>query len=198
MKLILSELFTGEKVRGAGMSAVSGTTAMLLNAFGIAVLGMNPMVSTALFSNAFGSILSYSLDILFAKRDFGLVPLPYSAFVKRARWLLQSFRRRFFYRFLITVLIESLTCLLILGALLAWMDRNRFGTDYTALRDTVASIAVVVFVFFLFGNILRFDWAYCEVEQPLLTMIVLAWVAITVSLFASTFIARTESKDVPL
>lgn len=194
MKLILSELFTGEKVRGAGMSVVSGTTAMLLNAFGIAVLGLNPLVSTALFGHVIGSLLSYSLDILFAKKDFGLVPLPYSAFLKRAGWLLRSFRKRFFYRYLITVLIETLTSLLILGALIAWMDRHRVGTAYPAMRDTLAAVAAVVFVFVLFGNVLRFDWAYCEVEQPLLTMVVLAWVAITVALFASTFAAPRDAE----
>lgn len=196
MKVILSELFTGEKVRGAGMSAVAGTIAMLLNAFGIIVLGMNPLISTAIFGHVIGSILSYSLDIMFAKKDFNLAPLPYTAFAKRAMWLLRSFRKRFFYRFLITVLIESLTSLLILDALLAWMDRNRIWMDIKAVRDTLASVAVVVFVFFLFGNILRFDWAYCEVEQPMLTMVVLAWVAITVSVFAfasSTFAARTST-----
>lgn len=187
MKLILSDLFTGEKMRGAGMSAISGTTAMLLNFFGIAVLGMNPLVSTAVFGHALGSVLSYSLDILFAKRDFNMSPLPYSALRKRAAWLLKSFRRRFFYRYGITIIIETLTSILILGALIAWLDRHEVATDRLAVRDTLAAIASVVLVFVLFGNVLRFDWAYCEVEQPMLTMVVLAWVAITLAVFASSF-----------
>ena len=185
MILDVGTLLTREKGRGALASVVSGTTASVLNAIGVLFLGLSAPVSAALFLYMFGSVLSYSLDVVFAKRDFMQrgsrvpAPLPYNAIGKRARWLMRSFTQRFFLRFLITVLLETLTGLALLRAAIRIMDHHGFLMDHRKIRDVCASVLTVVFVFVLFGNILRFDWAYKDVDQPLLTIVVLAWVAIT-------------------
>jgi hypothetical protein len=193
MLLDVDGLLTGEKARGAAASAVSGTAAAALNVLGVTALGLSAPASAALFLHATGSLLSYSLDIMFAKRDFRLpaagqagapAPLPYGALAARAAWLLRSFRRRFFFRFFVTVVIEGVTALALLWAAIRVLDRHRVLQRWKKLRDAGAAVAASVAVFLLFGNILRFDWAYREVEQPLLTMVVLMWMALAVLAFA--------------
>ena len=187
MLLDLRSVLTREKGRGAVASAVSGTVASALNAAGVLALGLSAPASAALFLYVFGSLLGYSLDIVFAKREFVLsrgaapAPIPYGALGQRARWLVRSFGRRFFFRFAVTVLIETLTGVAITCAAIRLLDRHGVLMEPRSrrVRDVCAAVASAVAVFLLFGNILRFDWAYCEVEQPLLTIVVIAWMAIT-------------------
>ena len=188
MILDLDALLTHEKARGAAASAVSGAAAASLNLVGATALGMSPLASAALFLYLIGSVFGYSLDILFAKRDFRVSPgaapspLPYSALGARAGWLLRSFGRRFFFRFVITVLIETLTGIAVTRAAIATLDRRALlvrTPEQKKLRDAAVAIAAAVLVFLLFGNVLRFDWAYREVEDPTLSIVVLAWLAIT-------------------
>ena len=185
-----------EKMRGAVVSLISGTTASSLNFFCIYVLGISAPVSTAICMNLFGSILSYSLDILFAKKDFTVigggapVPLSYGLrdpghFRMRLKWWLKSFRKRFFFRFVVTVIIETLTVVALIRAAIRTMDDANFLMEHRKMRDAATSLVASGLVFIFFGNILRFDWAYREVEDKVMNIVVLAWLAMSVLVASS-------------
>lgn len=195
----LEGLFTGEKVRGALASTISGSIATGLNLLGVAAFGLSASTSAVLFTFLLGSFLSYVLDILIAKRSFvlsrGDIPrdVPYARLGQRALWLIRSFGHRFFYRFVVTVIVETLTGIAILRAVIKELDEHRVLPDWK-LRDAFAAISVAVVVFLLFGNILRFDWAYKEVEHPVLNMIVLLWMGMTMIVFAASYGVQKKSE----
>ena len=186
-------LMTNEKLRGALAGAISGSTAAGLNLLGVTVMGLNDTMSALFFTFLGGSMLSYVLDILLAKRAFAMpgsggLPrdVPYAAIGKRARWLIRSFGRRFFFRFLVTVVIETLTGLAMLRAVIHELDTHGI-LPHWRLRNAFAAMAVAVVNFALFGNILRFDWAYNEQEHPILSMVVLMWMALAMLVYASSY-----------
>jgi hypothetical protein len=166
-----------------------------LHVFGIFGLGLSPIISAFLFLYVVGAPLGYSLDVLFAKRDFaqrttaeGNAPKPvrvlYSDLGRRARWLARSFTRRYFVRFIVTVIIETLTGLVMLDAAIRAMDRYAVLPEHRLARDAAAAVVVTVVNFFLFGNILRFDWAYREVENPTMNIAVLAWLGVSMLVYS--------------
>lgn len=177
---------TQEKLRGAVSALVAGSAGTGAVVVGTTVLGLSAPASTLLFSYALGGLLGYSLDILIAKRDFHSSPVPYSDLGTRARWLLRSFAHRYFYRFVVTIVIETLTTLAMLGAVVRAMDAHHILTDWP-LRDSVVAVAVAFANFWLFGNVLRFDWAYREVENPLFNVVVLLWMTLSMLVFAATW-----------
>jgi len=187
--LSFTSTFTGEKMRGALTSVVTGSTVMGLNAFGVFSLGLSAPMSALLFVYVVGGVLGYSADIMFAKSDFmvggELMRLPYGAVRKRGAWLMRSFFRRFFVRYFVTLVIETLTGLAMLNALIREMDKRHFLTDYKTLRDATTAVVVAVLNFLLYGNVLRFDWAYREVEHPVMNMVVLAWMGVSMLTFAA-------------
>ena len=181
-------MMTGEKLRGAASSLVSGAASAAGVAFGTVALGMSAPLSVLVFTYVLGGLLGYSLDIMVAKRDFGTegVPLPYADLAARGKWLLRSFGRRYFFRFVVTIIIETLTTLAMIGAVLRSMDAHRLLTDWP-LRDAAVALTTAFVNFWLFGNVLRFDWAYREVENPVLNVVVLLWMALSALVFASTW-----------
>lgn len=185
--------FTGEKLRGALSSVVSGLAAGGLNWAGVAAMGLSPETSAACFLYAFGSIFGYTLDILFAKRDFRLpgstaiVPLPYTALRARAAWLARSFVRKQFFRYLVTVLIDTIVGIALLKAILDHLDRRGVWTappKRRALRDALVSSLVAIFTFVLYVNILRFDWAYRDGDDPVMNVVVLMWSTLVLVMYA--------------
>lgn len=178
-------MLSPEKLRGAVTSFVSGSTSSGLIVFGTSVLGLSAPISVVLFGYLFGSVFGYALDIVFAKRDFGHVPLPYDAFAARLKWLARSFAHRHFFRFAVTIVIETLTTLAMLGAVVRAMDANGVLSGW-ALRDSVVAIAVAFANFWLFGNVLRFDRAYREDENQVLNVVVLLWMTLSMLVFAAT------------
>jgi hypothetical protein len=190
-----SNLLTGEKLRGALAGVLTGSTASGLNWLAIGSLGLSTPVSAVLFLYLFGGMLGYSLDIVLAKREFldpatqQAIPVPYSAVGQRLLWLLGSFAGQTFFRFVATLIIETLTGVAVLQAVLAYMDRKKLWAEpqrSRKLRDAAVSVGVAAAVFVLFGNILRFDWAYNEAAHPLLNMVVLMWMALSMLAFASS------------
>ena len=187
---------TVEKLRGAVSAVLGGTAASSLTIYGVLGLGLSAPVSVMLFTYAFGGVLGYSLDILLAKRDFAEVAVPYTHLGARARWLLRSFGRRYFFRFIVTLIIETLTSLAMLGALVRAMDAHRLLLGWGRARDAVAAVAVAFVNFWLFGNVLRFDWAYRESEHPVLNVVVLMWMTLAMLVFAAAYKAEPEATPV--
>lgn len=181
-------MFTAEKVRGIFTHLVSGGVVSGLNVFGIAGLGWSPERSGFVFAYLIGSVLSYSLDILFAKRDFrmrdGTVAfVPYGQLGRRAAWLMRSYAKKHFFRYVVAALLDTIVGLSLLRALITYMDRKRFLADWK-WRDPLAAVAVGVVTFFLFANVLRFDWAYAESDNPVMNMIVLMSTTVVLTTYA--------------
>ena len=202
--LTVEGLLTAEKVRGAVTSSITGSTAIGLNFAGVAVLGLSAPLSALIFLYVGGGFLGYCFDILFAKRSFVTtssnkgavripVPVPYDHLGRRARWLLRSFAHRSFYRFVVTLIIETLTSLAMLGALIRYMDSRRV-LPHWRFRDATAAVLVGITNFLLFGNILRFDWAYNELDQPVMNFVVLAWMALVLVIFSQSNFEKSSIK----
>jgi hypothetical protein len=179
-----------EKRRGIVTSVISGSIAMGLNYMGVVTLGMNPLVSTAIFAQVLGSVLSYSMDILFAKTHFRIhsdqptVFVPFSHLGVRSKWWLKSFKRPQFMRFIIVMIIETLTALAILAACIRTADRHEwFAKKYRDVRNFLLALIVGVVVFLMFGNMLRFDWAYSEDGSLHLTASMLMWMSLSAMVF---------------
>ena len=213
MRTLLSPgaTFTGEKVRGAAVSVASGTLAGGLHILAVK-LGMSATLASALVLYLFGNLLGYASDILFAKRDFrvpaswvpasalaelkrhgtvspgGLFngPLPYTMLGVRTRWLLLSFANKQFFRFLVTVLLDTLIGIALLRAAIDVADHYQVLPQWR-MRDAVLAVLIAVFTFFLYTNILRFDWAYRDGDEPLMNIVVLMWATLVLMVFAVTY-----------
>lgn len=200
-----SNVFTNEKIRGAMTSVFSGGVSGTLNVLGVTVLGLSAPLSAVLMLYLFGSVFGYTMDILFAKSNFcipqgynGKKPyqghVSYIDFAARGMWLLRSFINKHFFRFVITVIIDTLIGLSLLHALTKYADDNNILTDFQ-YRNMFIAAAVSITTFFLFTNVLRFDWAYSDVESPLMDVVVLMWVAIVILVYAVTYSERTTLQN---
>jgi len=202
----LTTFLTDEKKRGIIMSVVSGGFVTLLNYMGVVVMGLSAPTSTAIFMYGVGSITGYSLDIVFAKSEFtktsvisgvtshDIHKIPYGDLARRFRWLLRSFSNAPFLKFLIVSLIETLTAIALIRAVIAEFDRRVIMPDHVRWRNFMIAVTVACVVFLLFGNILRFDWAYSNVENPLMNISVLMWMALSVLVFSLAYTVVHEVK----
>ena len=193
--LTVEGLLTPEKLRGALASVISGSASSAGILFGTIALGLSAPVSLVLFGYLLGSVLGYSLDILIAKQYFGTtspVAVPYGDLYTRGKWLVKSFAHRHFFRFIVTVVIETLTTLAMLGAVVRAMDAHGILAGW-GLRDAVTAVAVAFVNFWMFGNVLRFDWAYRETENPVLNVVVLLWMTLSMLVFAATYDAGAST-----
>jgi multisubunit Na+/H+ antiporter MnhB subunit len=86
-------------------------------------------------------------------------------------------------RFIIVVIIESLTVLTIRAALIREFDNREWAMKYRDVRNFLIALAAGIIVFFMFGNMLRFDWAYTEDGSLHLTTSMLMWMSLSVMVF---------------
>lgn len=191
----ISSTFSQEKWRGLLTSIASGVTTGGIYVASLELLGMSFIVSTVAILYGFGSVFSYSLDILFAKRDFRVRsyngqsryegPVPYGAFGVRFAWLCKSFISKQFFRYVVTILIDTLMGLALLQAGINALDRNNIlmGNSW---RNSALAIFITIFTFFLYSNVLKFDWAYRDGDDPLMNIVVLMWSTIVLMIYAST------------
>lgn len=180
------DAFSTEKLRGVVASLAASGIANGLNVFGTQVLGLGIEASSVLFLVLCGNVAGYVFDIMFAKERFAVgggaaTPLPYTAFGKRFRWLLRSFAQRQFFRYVVTVIIDSLVLLALLRYVVGELDRRRVDFPF---RNVLVAAAIAVFTFFLYNNILRFDWAYSDNENPIMNVVVIMWVTLVLMIFA--------------
>lgn len=179
------DAFSTEKLRGVVASLAASAFANGLNVFGTQALGLGIETSSILFLVLCGNVAGYVFDIMFAKERFvvggAVAPLPYTAFSKRFRWLIRSFAQRQFFRYLVTVIIDSLVLLALLQYTLGELDKRGVNFPY---RNVVVAASISVFTFFLYNNILRFDWAYSDNENPVMNVVVIMWVTLVIMIYA--------------
>jgi hypothetical protein len=185
-----TNVFTGEKGRGVLTHLTAGVVTNGLYAFTVGHLGiLSVEAGIILISTLFGNTLAYSMDILFAKRDFKLPgtsvvkPVAYADVARRARYLLRSYVRKQFMRYAVTAIIDAMFTIAVVRATIAYLDSRRILTEYK-YRDTLVAIGVAAVNFFLFVNILRFDWAYKDTDEPMFNIVVLMWMALSIMAYA--------------
>lgn len=174
------EIFQGEKLRGAVMSVITGVLANVLNVGGQA-MGVPIQLSSFLSLNLIGNLLSYILDILFAKQNFytgGTVSkISYTDFKTRLSWLGSSFFNKYFFRFVITVFLDTIIYLSLLDYTIYLMNSYKLFMDYK-YRDVVLAGIIALVTFVLYVNVIRFDWAYSHEENPLMNVLIIVWLTL--------------------
>lgn len=199
--------FTAEKARGLLASLASGAIASGLNFAGMA-LGLSPGLSSLLAVYVLGNFLTYCFDILFAKREFFIPsgygakrtdyegPVAYAAIGVRMAWLLRSMAGPQFFRYVISVIIDTLTGLAILKAVIDTLDKHDILVEHRLYRDFGVASIITLTTFFLFVNVLRFDWAYADkpgLSDPVMNIVVLAWLATSMMSFSVIYSADARA-----
>lgn len=174
-------MWANEQTRTIVATIISATLSWLLNLLGIH-LGLTEKASSVIAFYMFGSLIAYVLDIILVKDVFGTTNVALSDLAYRFKWLLHSFITPVFLRFIITILLDTIVGISILSYVLGFLDARDIHFD---MRDTICSAVVAVFTFFLYNNTLRFVWAYNEIYNPLIDMVVLAWVTLALMIFTT-------------
>jgi len=189
----------GEKLRGFVTSIVSASVAGGFKVIGTN-LGMDPTLSSLLFVYLLGNSVAYVGDIMFAKERFGPkdgggkeTHIPYSAYMQRFMWLLHSFTDKYFYRFVVTVVVDTLVGIALIRASIDFLDDHEVLTDFK-WRDLFVTGLVSVITFFLYTNVLRFDWAYRSDTDVTTDMVILIGMVVILMVFAQTYRRDKDSK----
>ena len=173
-------LLYGEQYKGLLASLGSGSIASILNLTLTTMFKWNIQSSTFLSMYVIGNLLTYSFDILFAKEHFYDAKLgkniayKFNDFTPKIKWLIKSFVDKYFMRYFLTVMIDSIIGLAILKWTIKTLDDYNIYKD-NKFRDVIAAILVSVFCFVLYLNALRFNWAYTNNDDPIINMLVLIW-----------------------
>jgi hypothetical protein len=176
-------LLYGEQFKGLLASIGSGTISSSLNYILTTAFKMNIHTSTFISMYLIGNLLTYCFDILFAKEHFydsvlkKNIAYEFGAFSKKFSWLIKSFSDKYFLRFFVTVMIDSIIGLAILKWVIRTLDDNFILTNkkYIKYRNIVVAILVSVFTFILYLNALRFNWAYSNDNNPIMNLLILIW-----------------------
>lgn len=190
---ILSPTISPAKLRGAITTFVTGSLAALFNYIGIQI-GLKERTSAILSIYIIGNMIAYIADIVFAKDTFlspngsQVISVPYSDLGFRLKWLFKSFISSYFFRFCVTIIIDTLVGLVILMKTIDFLDDNEI---HFWMRDTLLTGIIAVFTFILYNNVLRFDWAYSDVRNPLMDVIVLMWCSLALMIFSLTYNRKT-------
>ena len=177
-------LFKGDQFKGMLASFCSGTIANTLNY--ILSTGFKWSIQSSTFLSLYivGNLFAYIFDILFAKSHFWdsklnkNIFLPFTAFTPKFKWLLKSFIDKYFMKFFITVMIDSIIGVALLKYTIKQLNHYNILTTYKH-RDLIVAAIVSAFTFVLYLNPLRFNWAYHNDENPVLNMIIIVWFTIS-------------------
>ena len=186
---LINNYFKQEKNKGILTSLFSFSMANLLNIFLNTNLQMNIEKSTFLSLYLFGNIIAYSLDILFAKEKlfvngkYGKVPL--NDYSTRTKFLFSSFFNKYFARYMILGIIDSIIGLILLKFIINTLNKYEILTEFK-YRDVLVAAFVVSFTYQLYLNHLRFDWAYEYNENFLLNIIIYIWFTLIILIVVRT------------
>ena len=186
---LLKTFFSQEKNKGILTSAVSFSIANLLNVFFNKNLQIGIQKSTFISMYLIGNILAYSLDVVFAKEKlyinnrYGNISL--NNYNSRLNFLIKSFFSKYFIRFMILSIIDSIIGLTLLKFLIKLMDKYEILIDWK-YRDLLIAAVVVSFTYNLYLNQLRFDWAYEYKENYLLNILIYIWFTLIILIVVRT------------
>ena len=142
----------------------------------------DPTLSTFLILFVFGNTLSYCLDILFAKKIFDEIEIPYDEFSTRFIWLLNSFFTIQFIKFILTIVLDMIIVNTIFDKLKILLNKYNINFYY---RDGIVISILSLITFVTYVNLLRFHWAYVENIDPWMNMTMYAWIFLSVLIYIS-------------
>ncbi len=184
--------FDEEKIRGALTSVASGSLSNLIYFLLVNVGKTNPIFGAVVGLQILGSLISYSFDILFAKHKFNGNIVPYTYIPYRCKYLLKSFFSEMILRFVIAVIIMSITFYFSYKSWLDFAEKNKLQFKYDKY---VYAILISVGLYFLFNHIILFDYVYRDIERSLeIDMIIIGIMIVTLILYCFSNINKSENK----
>lgn len=156
--------FDTQKMMGALTSIISGGLANGLNFIFVSGLGLNPVISAVLALQIIGGFISYSFDIMFAKKFFYFKEIPYSAVKYRFKFLSKSILSEMFIRFIIATIIMSIVYYFVYKTWMKYVEQKKLTFKY---HEYVYAVLISCGLYFLFNHILLFDYVYQENERSI-------------------------------
>ena len=184
---LIKKFLKDEKNMGKVTSITSVIIANLLNYILNIGVGLNIQQSTGISLYFVGNVLGYILDLLFAKKNLYLKDI-YGKTIKvkdfndRIKFLLLSFIDKYFIKFIILCVIDTIIGLILLKYTIILLDQYEILVNFK-YRNLIVALLIPSITFFLYVNQLRFDWAYEYKENFLLNILMYIWLTI-VLLFA--------------
>jgi hypothetical protein len=184
---LIKKFLKDEKNMGKVTSITSVIIANLLNYILNIGFGLNIQHSTGISLYFVGNILGYILDLLFAKKNLYLKDI-YGKTIKvkdfndRIKFILLSFIDKYFIKFIILCIIDTIIGLILLKYTIILLDQYKILVNFK-YRNLIVALLIPSITFFLYVNQLRFDWAYEYKENFLLNILMYMWLTI-VLLFA--------------
>jgi hypothetical protein len=184
---LIKKFLKDEKNMGKVTSITSVIIANLLNYILNIGFGLNIQQSTGISLYFVGNILGYILDLLFAKKNLYLKDI-YGKTIKvkdfndRIKFILLSFIDKYFIKFIILCVIDTIIGLILLKYTIILLDQYKILINFK-YRNLIVALLIPSITFFLYVNQLRFDWAYEYKENFLLNILMYMWLTI-VLLFA--------------
>lgn len=183
------KLLKSEQQRGIfgyiGSAFVANFVNVLLSKYTKLSVQQSTFVSIYIIGNFF----LYSIDIMFAKEKFNLSnyngitsfygPVPYTDISTRLKWLSQSIYQKYFFRFIITVVLDTIIGLSLLNFTIDRLDKYEILTKWK-YRNYIVATLVATFTYFLYLSTLRFKWAYEYKENPLMNILVMVWLSLAI------------------
>ena len=194
------QFFQGEQRRGIFGYLGSAVIANILNTFLSKYTQLSIQQSTFMSVYVFGNIILYSFDILFAKEKFNLATykgtspfygvVPYTDIQTRLKWLGQSLYQKYIFRFLATVILDTIIGLSLLRFTIDKLDQFEIFKTWK-YRNIIVATIVSAITYLHYLSTLRFKWAYEYKEQPIMNILVMVWLTLAILITVS----NVPSKD---
>lgn len=201
------QFFQGEQRRGIFGYLGSAIIANVLNTVLSKYTKLSIQQSTFISIYAVGNIILYSFDILFAKDKFnlttykGITPfygsVPYTDIVTRAKWLGESLYQKYIFRFLATVVLDTIIGLSLLRYTIEKLDQFEILKTWK-YRNIIVATIVSAITYILYLSTLRFKWAYEFEEQPIMNILVMIWLTLAILITVSNVPSKdSETENIP-
>ena len=194
------QFFQGEQRRGIFGYLGSAVIANILNTFLSKYTQLSIQQSTFMSVYVIGNIILYSFDILFAKEKFNLATykgtspfygvVPYTDVQTRLKWLGESLYQKYIFRFLATVILDTIIGLSLLRFTIDKLDQFEILKTWK-YRNIIVATVVSAITYLLYLSTLRFKWAYEYKEQPMMNILVMVWLTLAILITVS----NVPSKD---
>lgn len=194
------QFFQGEQRRGIFGYLGSAVIANILNTFLSKYTQLSIQQSTFMSVYVVGNIILYSFDILFAKEKFNLATykgtspfygvVPYTDVQTRLKWLGESLYQKYIFRFLATVILDTIIGLSLLRFTIDKLDEFEILKTWK-YRNIIVATVVSAITYLLYLSTLRFKWAYEYKEQPMMNILVMVWLTLAILITVS----NVPSKD---
>ena len=153
--------------------------------------------STFISMYLIGSFIVYTSDIIIAKDCFYIDGkmncLDHFDIQNRFKWYIHSLIDKYFFRFLLTVIIDTIIGISILKYTIKTFDDIKFLSKWK-YRNHLIVFIIAIATYILYLSTLRFDWAYNEKENIMLNILVIAWVSLAILISSNTIYISSPVK----